>query len=194
MQQLVTLTTTPVDFRLADWALAHTRTEPNEPGAGTLSECLAAAVAMVEEETRQQLYTATYRLYLDAFPAVDEIVLPRPPLQAVTAVKYLLAGVEQTLAPAKYTVDPPGSKPGRVSLNAGEAWPAADATANSVRVEFTAGYGTDGGLLPPMLRQAVMLLASHWYENREAAGEAQTHEVPLGVRRIMDLHQWPSAV
>lgn len=35
-----------------------------------------------------------------------------------------------------------------------------------------------GGFFPAPLRQAVMLLAAHWYNQREAVAAAQMHEVP----------------
>lgn len=172
-------------------AKAHAKATDGE--SDVVRDIVAAAVEFVEAETRQQLLTGAYTLYLDGFPACREISLPRPPLQAVASVKYVLAGIELTLDPAAYTVDPPGSKPGRVTLNPGGSWPEVDETPGSVRVAFTAGYGTDD-LLPAMLRQAVLLTFAHWYESREGASEANLREIPMGVRRILDLHQWPEAV
>lgn len=60
-------------------------------------------------------------------------------------------------------------------------------------VERVIGYkfaetygGTDQDPVPPALKQAVILLASHWWENRAAAsGENALRQVPLGVADIL---------
>ncbi len=41
-----------------------------------------------------------------------------------------------------------------------------------------------GGEWPPMLKQAVMLLAGHWFNQREAVAGVQMHEVPNGVSAL----------
>jgi uncharacterized phiE125 gp8 family phage protein len=168
--------------------------DAHSPIADLMREHIRAGVDLVEAETRQALFTSTYCLYLDAWPDGRSIALPRPPLQSVASVKYLVDGVEQTLAPAAYTVDPAGSMAGRVTLNPNESWPTADERAASVRVTFTAGYGTECESLPHGLRHALRMLFAHWHEQREAVSEAQMYEVPMGARRILDLHQWPEAV
>ncbi len=42
-----------------------------------------------------------------------------------------------------------------------------------------------GGEFPTPLRQAVMLLVGHWYNQREAVASVQMHEVPLGVLSLV---------
>lgn len=44
--------------------------------------------------------------------------------------------------------------------------------------------GTGQEPVPPSLVQAVLMLAAHWYEMREATGPA-VQEVPFGVREIV---------
>lgn len=39
--------------------------------------------------------------------------------------------------------------------------------------------------VPPALAQAVLMLAAHWYENREATGQSQ-REMPFGVGEIVN--------
>ena len=67
----------------------------------------------VETWTEKQLVTATWKLYLDAFPAAsDSIDVPLPPLKLVNSIKYIdTAGVEQTWASSKYKSDT-ATKPG----------------------------------------------------------------------------------
>lgn len=42
-----------------------------------------------------------------------------------------------------------------------------------------------GGTFPPTLRQAVMLLAAHWYNQREDVSGVQMHGVPEGVPALV---------
>jgi uncharacterized phiE125 gp8 family phage protein len=157
-----------------------------------LGSLIAAACGYVQTETRQQLTTSTWRLNLDGFPCGDTITIPRPPLASVASVKYLdLSGVEQTLSTSAYTVDA-ASRPGRVALNFGHIWPLTLPNANAVRIEFAAGYGTSAAV-PEILKTAVKMLAAHWYENREAAGDRTVTEVPFAVRSILDQNMYPEA-
>lgn len=53
---------------------------------------------------------------------------------------------------------------------------------------------TESGQVPELLKQAILLLVGHLYENREAATDRRIDEVPLGVQRIMWLFAQPEAV
>ena len=60
---------------------------------------------------------------------------------------------------------------GRVAKKAGQVWPLINTPVRAVggiRVEFTAGYGTDPADVPAPIRQAVKMIAQHLYENRES--------------------------
>lgn len=41
------------------------------------------------------------------------------------------------------------------------------------------------GDLPAPLQQAVMMLAAHWYNQREAVGGTQMHEVPASLNALI---------
>ncbi len=107
------------------------------------------------------LGTQTWDLILDEFPS-EGIRVPIPPLQSVTYVRYVdpVSGLETDAT--GFTVDT-ASEPGWIMPGA-NGWPAIMDTINAVRVRFVAGYET----VPPAIKQAVMLLAAHYYENRES--------------------------
>lgn len=44
--------------------------------------------------------------------------------------------------------------------------------------------GVDQDPIPPVLVEAILQLAAHWYDNREAGSEA-IRELPFGVREII---------
>lgn len=56
-------------------------------------------------------------------------------------------------------------------------------TANGSAIDITsAGTGLNFvGVLPPDLRRAMLLLISHWYENREASSVVDMKSLPMGV-------------
>lgn len=152
---------------------------------------ITAARAVVEHNTRRQLITATYTLFLDGFPSssagatsarhpavspvrVAEIVLPRPPLSAVDTVKYLDAdGAQQTLDAGQYDVDTV-SEPGRLTLGYGNAWPATYRQHHAIEVQFQTGYA-DAAAVPGNGKTAVKMILADVYENRMA----QSFEIPL---------------
>jgi uncharacterized phiE125 gp8 family phage protein len=78
--------------------------------------------------------------------------------------------------------------PPRIVLPAMALWPITLAyQRGSVEIDFVAGYGEAAGSVPPMLRQAVKILAAHWYEHREAVGNFGS-EVPLSIENIIRLY------
>ena len=158
-----------------------------------LLSLIASATRFVEDETGQQLSLAEAKLTLDRWPSGRELVLPKPPLNAVTGVFYTdPTGIEQTLSPAAYTVDATG-KPGRIVLRPGQSWPATDGSANCIRIEFDAGYPTPDAV-PSNLRHVILLQVGHWFENREAATDRTITEVPLTLRSILAMNSFPEAV
>jgi len=118
--RLITLTTSNPNELFSE-AANHARIDDTTPEVTVISSLVASAVEFIEGETRQQLFTATYRLYADGFPTTTEMSLPKPPMQSVQSVKYLRNGSEQTLDPSLYTVAPSGSRPGYVALNPAKA-------------------------------------------------------------------------
>jgi len=148
---------------------------------GTL---ITAARQWIENYTNRQLVTATWTLYLDGFSA--QIDMPHPPLQSVTSVQYYdTGGTLQTLSSAVYTVDT-YARIGRLVEASGQVWPATQDIINAVQIEYKAGYGDAGSNVPTAVRQALLLLAAHWYENRESVvvGVTSTH-VPETVDSLL---------
>lgn len=86
------------------------------------------------------------------------VALPRSPCQSLTGVKW---GAIDDLQPADT---------GQYVLNA-EVDPARVAvdpaiTSRSLQFTFKAGYGDDGTFVPAGIRQAILLLTAHFFENR----------------------------
>ncbi len=152
-----------------------------------ITALIQSAREYVEMVTRRALITQTWDYHADKFPSSREIALTYPPLQSVTGVYYTPLGeAEQTFAPASYVVDVHGT-PGRLLLADGASWPGDTLVeANGVRVQFVAGYGDAVDDVPRVVRQAVLLMVGHLYENREAtAGVGNVREIPIGVAALL---------
>lgn len=134
-----------------------------------LDALIAAAREHAETFTSRALLTQTWDIYLDDWPSGDYIELPYPPLQSVTSVTYTDSdGTTNTFAATSYSVDT-DSEPGRVVLDYGESWPSVTlATKNPIKVRFVAGYGNERSDVPQPIKQALLMLIAHWFENREA--------------------------
>lgn len=138
------------------------------------------------------LLTQTWAWRLDEWPECGQLDVPLPPLQSVTHIKYIdTAGDLQTWDAANYQVDP-YSTPGRILLAAGATFPALrdSGQINQVTVTFVAGYGAPATAVPQPIRQAIHLLASHWYENRTPVQfiSGSMVEVPMTVWHLLSPH------
>jgi uncharacterized phiE125 gp8 family phage protein len=172
-------------------AKLHLRVDISDDDA-YITGLITAARIYFEATARRALISQTWRLSLDAWPCSDEIALPRPPLQSVTSIIYKDdVGAQTTLASASYIVDT-DSEPGRVVLAYGESWPSGVLyPANPIQITYVAGYGDEGSDVPEQVRQAIKLLVSHWYENREpvVASGAVPKAIPLGVDSLIWLNR-----
>jgi len=140
----------------------------------------------VEAVTRRALLTQTLELRLDEWPDGEAIYLPRPPVQSVESVTYLDEdGNEQSFDASNYVVDTT-CVPARVVLVSGVSWPSDDLyPAGAVRVRYVAGWSSAGDV-PRPIRQAILMLVGHWYENREATvAVGNTHVVPFAVDALL---------
>jgi len=81
---------------------------------------------------------------------------------------------------ANYYVDISENSPGRVKVRSGYIWPTHRNFASFI-VEFKAGYGDAATDVPEALKQGILQLLSHLYDNREA------EEIPKGLKALF----WP---
>lgn len=157
---------------------------------GYLSALLAVATAQVERDAGVALVKQRWEAVYQCFP--DIIRLPWPPLLDVVSVKYYdTDNVQQTLDTAEYVVLTHGNA-GRVLPAPDKSWPSVQSgRLDTVVVTYDAGYvDVDGGGSPindaPLpIKQAVMVLAAHLYENREATAPIALAEVPMSYESLV---------
>lgn len=140
-----------------------------------LKSCILAAQAYIEKALECCIAESNWLLTLDRFPASNApLPIPLWPVQEVTAIRYVdTAGADQTLNTETQTTQP--ASEGRFQLcNVDwEAWPICKHNPNSVEIEFTAGWESREKI-PPQITHAILMLVSHWYENRESVIIGQT--------------------
>lgn len=171
-----------------DEAKDHLRVDGTDEDA-LIMGLIKAARVQCELHSRRRFVTQTWELGLECWPA-DAIVLPGPPLQGVTWLKYTdSAGVQATMSSGDYVVDTL-SEPGRLLLGYGKCWPMVTLQAGpAIRVRYVAGYGTPY-VVPETYKQAIKLLVGHYYENREAVVlspglTAAQGQVPMAVDALL---------
>ena len=149
---------------------------------GYLQTLIVAARAHVENVTGQILVTATKDQAFDTFPDGDPdgFRLPYNPVASVTWVKYVADdGTLTTLSSSVYRLDNTSLR-ARIALEDGQVWPNARDVVNAVQIRTVCG-----GTTPAPLKQAVMLLMAHWYENRVPVGAGSLSDMPHMVDAVL---------
>jgi uncharacterized phiE125 gp8 family phage protein len=156
------------------------------------------------------LIDQTWDLKLDGFPywggaVFDEhrvqygyceaaIDVPLPPLIAVTSITYVdVDEATQTLASSAYQVlGLGGTARAQIVPVYGTTWPVAHPMRESVTVRFRCGYEGSGSPVdaaanvPAPIKTAILLLAGHFYQNREAVVTgAVSAALELGVKALV---------
>ena len=164
---------------------AHLRVEIADDDA-LIAGLIKAARECAESATNRKLITQKWRMFEDKIPSPPEFSLPFAPVQSVDWVRlWDAANNGNILSAAVYSVDVV-SEPTRVWLK--DTPSATLRRYNAVEIAFTCGYGAAATTVPEPLRQAVKLLAAHWYENRIAVGDGSQQkyeELPLGVQYLL---------
>lgn len=109
--------------------------------------------------------------------------VPLPPLQSIESVQYYdFEGTLQTVDASAYHVSL--GTPGRIQPAYSKVWPISRPTIDSVRINFTSGYG-DATQTPENVKVAIKMMAAHWYENREAVSAVSMAAVPMCIDALL---------
>ncbi|MEZ4714304.1 MAG: head-tail connector protein [Caldilineaceae bacterium] len=188
MKLLVTIHPTEEPIGLSE-AKLHLRVDDTADD-DLITALIVAARQRFEAVTWRSLITQTLVMKLDSWPCGQCIELPRPPLVSVSSVQYTDDdGVTATFASSNYLVSTAGH-PGAIVLKNSADWPTTTLQAvDGISVTYVAGYG-DAADVPQIIKQAILMMVGHWYENREeivAAAGVTAARVPFGAQSIMDM-------
>ncbi|MGK2873760.1 MAG: head-tail connector protein [Alphaproteobacteria bacterium] len=186
-------------------ARAHMRVDSEEELALMLGYMRAARQA-VESWTGRALISQNWRWMLDAWPhargtrwwdgvrqgamsagAARYIEVPKAPLLSVTAVTLFDDADQSVVWPVENYFADTASAPGRLVLRNSAPVPQPQRAASGLQIDFTCGYGAAPGDVPEPLRQAVLMLAAHYFENREVlqGADGGANMLVLGVPALL---------
>jgi uncharacterized phiE125 gp8 family phage protein len=181
---------TAIPISLAE-VKAQCRVEDTSEDA-LLMAYVRSATDAVEGMTGLRLIDQLWEYSVDAFlERCGWLRLPLAPLLALEQITYLDAqGVAQTLPVDTYLIRGLGSvQPAQLILAPGKTWPATWHGPGAVLIRFRAGW-IDWNGTPESLRQAIMMLASYWFSQREAASigpdSGPVSHVPFAVRELVE--------
>jgi uncharacterized phiE125 gp8 family phage protein len=188
MKYAVTTAPTAEPLHLVE-AKQHLRTvtgDTSEDGL-LISPLITAARDYCENVTGLALAPQTIQAYPTGWGLWR---LPRPPIISVTSIKYYDEdNTVSTMAATDYQLD---TVDGLVLIL--EEPSTVLRELNPIVIEYKAGYTT----LPMLIRQAMLLLVAHWYQNREAINvdlaksirvDANAQEISYSVRRLLSQYK-----
>ena len=130
-----------------------------------LASLIKTARLQVEGWTGRALITQTRRAFFPKIAA--SFRLPGPPVASVSTLKvYDSANASTTVTSTGYLVD---ALNGRLITTSTIEWPSITLLdLNPVQIDYVCGYGATAASVPEPIRQAILMIAAHLYEHREA--------------------------
>jgi uncharacterized phiE125 gp8 family phage protein len=179
---------TPSTVEVVPLALAksHFRVDHSDDDA-IIQTYIKAAIAHIEGYSgigNVTLGQASWEQYHDAFPC-DALKLLQRPVISIDKVEYLdeTTGLYVLWPSSNYSTDVVSFHGWVAPI---DSWPIPREAINAVKITFKAGFGNTTESIPDDLRVAVLLLAGHWYQNRESVGSAnELVELPFTVRSLI---------
>lgn len=131
---------------------------------GVLGSFLRAAMAAIEARTGKVLIEREFTFVVTGRRADGAVVLPVAPVTVIAQVQLVSrSGVETDISPESFWLERDGHLP--CLRAAGGTLPMPE-TGGELHVQFLAGYGPEWDDVPADMQQAVLMLASHYYEYR----------------------------
>ena len=174
-----------------DEARLHLRVDKHDLEDSAIDEIIRAARVDAEAFQNRAYVTQTWEFYFDLGTLFRwrALRVPLPPLQSVTEVAYRTSAgawvpwVQNT----DYFVDTIG-EPGFVVFTDAAGIPSDSSgywEVNPIRVTAVVGYGAPEDV-PASIRQAILLMVGHFYENREAVVVGTiSSPLPMGVKSLL---------
>lgn len=147
---------------------------------------LRAALAAIETRTGKALLERTFVWQVDGWRQPDAQALPVAPANAISWLKTVTRDGTETIA--DLTCFYLESSDQRPTLRAACSRLPVVPTYGYAELGFTAGYAADWDDLPADLAQAVLLLASYFYEARNEIA-ANDGNMPLPVTQLIERYR-----
>ena len=147
-------------------AKAHMRVDT--PSEDTLIQSLVMASRLhIEAALDLALVTQSWRCHRDTWSRSHALALPMRPIQSISSVKIYAADDSHITYGADDFILDGNANPARVVWRGHTTPPKSGRIANGIEIDLVAGFGDAASDVPQSIRQALLLLIAHWYENRE---------------------------
>lgn len=154
-------------------------------------------------QTRTQLQDNFYEKYpifrnfLGPYYSRYPVTLLYPPVQSVTFIKYYdTNGILQTLDAATYSIA------GLMTPTLGaqdietpriwpaNSWPVFKWIPDTIQIKYISGFGADSTYVPELIKTAVLMVLSHFFENRmeEITGD-RISKFEMSIDRVMSSYE-----
>lgn len=152
-----------------------------------LESYLRSALSAIEARTGKALFARSFQWTLTAWRDLAAQALPVAPVTAITSLTITdRLGNQELIAADKYVLEQDMHRPRLVATTF--CLPAIPVAGSAVIV-FDAGFGAAWTDIPHDLRQAVLLLAAHYYEYRSDVSAGATREIPHGVSSLIQRYR-----
>ena len=147
---------------------------------------LRAAIAAIEGRTGKALFQRSFRWTVPAWRDLARQTLPIAPVATIESLKIVdRHGQETAVDRERFRLEPDAHRPRLASTT---LFLPGIPVGGAALIEFEAGFGRSWTEIPADLRQAVFLLAAHYYERRsESAGGAG--QLPYGVTALIERYR-----
>jgi len=155
-----------------------------------INSLIAAATDYVSAPNgaiNKSLVTESWALTM---PSVSgDIDLPITPVQSITTIQYWdTDNATQTLTVSDFTLTS-DEDCATLSPNTGITWPSTYVRDDAVTITFSTGFGDAGSDVPAAIRQAIILIVSHWYESRLAVSDTNSKVIPMAADSIIAMNR-----
>lgn len=151
-----------------------------------VASLITAARIYIETTIGKILITEQWSYFKDCWPQSGILHLPLSPLKSVDEIRLHQENETfEIISTEDYATDLVSNQP-RIKFLKQTNHQTKTSAFNQIEVRFTAGFGDTEEAVPNDLRQALLMLVSHWYEQREPIGLGGTfNEIPTTVSALI---------
>jgi len=145
-----------------------------------LAQLITAAREYAEDYQGRAYIDRTYEVVMDRWPTVRHIETQYVPIKLVIKV----AAKQRNGSLVEMDLSDLIIHPDAIVLGSGQQWPTGDAMVEAV-IQYVAGSP-----ITAQVKQAILLMAGHWYANREDVVVGNVvNTLPLGAKALLNMNK-----
>jgi len=152
-----------------------------------VASLISAARVYIETTIGKILISEDWSYFIDKWPKSGTLFLPLSPVQSIEEIRvHKIDETYDVLSSSDYAQDLISHQPRLKRLNLSAPF-AEGGGLNRIEVRFSAGFGDLESDVPKDLRQALLMLCAHWYEQREPVGLGGSfNEIPTTISALLN--------